>query len=59
MSKYECPLNFIGSGELCYHETCCFDCMFMENDGHVYPCNRCTAIGGTECMYKEDVCQKS
>ena len=54
MSKYECPLNFVGSGKVCYAETCCFDCAFMENDGDYYPCNQCSAIGGKKCMYKEE-----
>lgn len=52
MSKYNCPLNFKPSAELCYDETCCFDCLFFENDGHVAPCKDCAAIGGTACGYK-------
>lgn len=58
MSKYDCPLNFEASAKLCYHESCCFDCKFCENDGDTYPCKVCAAIGGSECKYTERECDQ-
>ena len=51
MSKYNCALNFEPSKELCYHETCCFDCRFIDLDGELYPCNVCAGIGGQYCKH--------
>lgn len=49
-----CELNHEPSKKLCYNEfSCCFDCMFFGNDGDVYPCNACAAIGGDKCMYED------